>query len=342
MLNSCIIGAGFAARLHAQAYEGAARIDGVADPDLLRAQALAQDFGCEAFTDAKTMLERVRPTIVSVCVPTFLHAQVVELAASFGCHALCEKPLALTNADCHRIETAGRSIKVMTAQVLRYWPEYRQARELFAAGRAGEIRFLHASRLLRASRGGWFRDAAQSGGALFDLMTHDTDYALWVLGGDVRQLFAVGRQNGQGAWSHVYATLRFENGAVATLEAGNDQPEGFPFTTLLRVSGDRGCVQVETGAEGNIGAGVTPFTRLTLLENGRMTVLPVTNANENAQERAFRDEVHAFVNAVREDRPCPIPLGESVRVIRLLNLIRQSLEERRAIDDVRERLEAGE
>lgn len=340
MLKCCIIGAGFAARLHAQAYAGRAALCGVCASDISHARALADEYGCTAFSDAAAMLDAARPDIVSICAPTDLHAELVRLAASRGCHVLCEKPLALTDADCALIKSAAEEygVTVMTAQVLRWWPEYRAARDIICSGRIGALRRLNASRMLCGKRGGWFGDPARSGGALFDLMAHDADYALWTLGDDIEAVYAAGRQIESGAWVYASALLKYRNGATARLEAGSDRPDGFPFTTLMQATGERGFVEASATAERNIAAGVKTDTKLRLVENGSFSQLPVSS--ESAQERAFAGEVAAFVSALENDGESPIPLDESIKVIRLLNIIKESLESGRVIDGVYERLNA--
>lgn len=322
-----ILGAGFVAELHAEALSSLpdVRLLGFADPDLPRAERLAEKYGCRSFSSAAEMYEAVKPDAVSVCVPTFLHADAVCEAAARGIHILCEKPLALTEADCLRMLEAEKSSSsvISVAQVLRWWPEYQALHDLAVAGNIGPVRSFTAARIMHGTRGGWFADPRLGGGALFDLMAHDADFLLWTLGDGIRSVYAVGRQNEKGAWQHVCATFLYDDGRYAVLEDGNDMPEGFPFTTRLLVSGPEGSLEVSSAAAKNIGVGVKTDSALRKLYRGE-TTFPVRSEG-NAQALAFRGELSAFLEGLRQGKP-PLPLREGYRTIRLLNRIRESLE----------------
>ncbi len=322
-----ILGAGFVAELHAQALVSLpdVRPVGVADPDLTRAKMLGEKYGCPAFSSSAEMYAAAAPDAVSVCIPTFLHAEAVCEAVSRGIHVLCEKPLALTEADCLRMmeaEKSGSSV-ISVAQVLRWWPEYRALHDLAASGDIGPVRSLTATRIMHGTRGGWFADPNLGGGALFDLMTHDADFMLWTLGTDIRSVYAVGKQNEKGAWQHVCATFLYEDQRYAVLEDGNDMPDGFPFTTRLTVSGPEGALEAHSGAAKNIGAGVKTDSSLRRLYRGEWTA-PVCSEG-NAQAQAFRGEMAAFLDGIRKGE-APVRLTEGLRTVRLLNLVRESLE----------------
>lgn len=322
-----IIGAGFIAELHAQAYEhcGGVEIVGVADTDLERAGALAAAHGCAPYPNAEKMLDEARPDAVSVCIPTWLHTDAVCQAAAGGAHVLCEKPLALTDQDCLRMLQAEKQygVRIMAAQVLRWWPEYRAAWELKQSGRLGAVRCMTSSRLLHGSRGGWFLDRSRSGGPLFDLMAHDADFMLWLLGSEIQSLYAVSRCGDEAGRQHIMALIRYEDGAQVCLEAANSMPEGFPFTTLLRLEGEKAALVATSGTAKNISLGAKTETSMVLTENGAPQSLPV--AHDNVQEKAFDAEIAAFVRGV-ETGEMPIPLQESVKAIRLLNLIGKSMD----------------
>ena len=66
-------------------------------------RALTGRYGCAWYADAKTLLEKERPQLVSVCLPTYLHREYTVMALLSGAHVLCEKPLALTIEDCEAI-----------------------------------------------------------------------------------------------------------------------------------------------------------------------------------------------------------------------------------------------
>jgi len=124
---------------------------------------------------------------VVVATPTHLHAEISCAALSAGKHVFCEKPMALTLADCDRmLAAAERGGRVLTiGHCIRFWGEYAAAAEMVRSGRFGRLKWLSLSRRCCVPRFGareWFADPAKSGGGLFDLHIHDVDYAVYLLG----------------------------------------------------------------------------------------------------------------------------------------------------------------
>ena len=96
----------------------------------------------ELFRDLEEMLAKVKPDVISLTLPTYLHAECSEKALSQGVHVLCEKPMALTVTDCDRmIQAARKSGKVLQiGHCVRFWPEYAKAKEIVDSGKYGRRR----------------------------------------------------------------------------------------------------------------------------------------------------------------------------------------------------------
>ena len=328
-MKACIIGAGFIAMAHAAGYvaEPRAELCGVADIRLEAAQKLAGEYRCRAYTDARDMLEKEKPDAVSVCVPTHLHRQAVCLALRSGADVLCEKPLALSLEDVTVMRDAALRYgkQVMAAQVLRFWQEYTMIRETFASGALGVIRRVNAQRIAHSSRGEWFGDPQKGGGALYDLLVHDLDFAVCLLGCRAESLYATGRKNALGGWVHVNALLSWENGVQLSLEASGDMPVGYPFTVRFRADGDRGCVDFASQSLQNIAVAQDASSRLFYVQDGKTRALDPGVYPNGANAEAFCRQIRAFTEGVEAGR-LPIPFDESVYVMKLVDRLRTSLD----------------
>jgi predicted dehydrogenase len=89
----------------------------VADPDPSRSRSLAEirAAGIEIHPTLESMYARLRPDMAILATPVHEHARHLTLALSHGSHVLCEKPLASSMADVHRlIEARRRAHKVVT------------------------------------------------------------------------------------------------------------------------------------------------------------------------------------------------------------------------------------
>lgn len=143
--------------------------------------------GLNIYHDLAEMLHAEPLDAVSITLPTYLHAECTIAALEAGVHVLCEKPMAMTTAECDRmIEAARRNDRrLMIGHCIRFWPEYVQAKAYIDSGRYGRVLSATFRRLGAAptwSRDNWLMDDRRSGGMPLDLHIHDTDFIHYVFG----------------------------------------------------------------------------------------------------------------------------------------------------------------
>jgi predicted dehydrogenase len=182
---------------------------------------------------------------VDICLPTDLHAIVANAALASGKHVLCEKPMALTEADCDSMIAAAEKHKrvLMIGQVLRFWPEYMAMQEFGASKRYGTIRsatFVRQCGLPDWSK--WLPVEARSGGATLDLLVHDIDQALMLCGMPDR-VSAKKLGDGDG----IMATLIYPGGPEVRIQGGWFQP-GTPLDMTFQVVTE--SARMELSADG--------------------------------------------------------------------------------------------
>jgi predicted dehydrogenase len=221
MIRLGVVGAGNNGAGHARYYHASPRADvvAVADPDLARAQALAEAVGAEAVPDYRDLLDRVDAVVISS--PNFLHREHAIACAEAGLHVFCEKPLGLSYAEARDIVAAVEAADVvsMVGFSVRFGGDVRVMQRLVKAGDLGDVRSIHSRRLHYfdpASMTGWRKDPSLSGGLLLEVNIHELDWMLW-LGGAVTSVYArtwAADAATPRANDHVWATLSFANGAV--------------------------------------------------------------------------------------------------------------------------------
>ena len=93
---------------------------------------------------------------VYICTPNSEHADFTVRAAKAGKHVLCEKPLAVTQEECHRMIKAARQadIKIMTAYRLHFEPLFLEVLDIVRSGKIGEPRFFSSNFSMHAKPGG--------------------------------------------------------------------------------------------------------------------------------------------------------------------------------------------
>jgi predicted dehydrogenase len=169
---------------------------------------------------------------VDICTPTALHPAQVMAALRAGKHVLCEKPLARTSAQAREIlAVAGNSTgRLMPAMCLRFWPGWAWLKSVVTEqtyGRVRAARFWRASEMPAWSRPGTYTGPGNdSGGALFDLHIHDTDFVNHLFGRP-QSVFSTGVLGADGAIQHVVTQYQFPDGPVVSAEGGWLLAQGF-------------------------------------------------------------------------------------------------------------------
>ena len=169
---------------------------------------------------------------VDICLPTDLHREVILSALAAGKHVLCEKPMALTTADCAAILSAAKTANrvFMVGQVLRFMYPYRYAAEFIRdAGPANIQRCILRRQTGYPEWGGWLTQPERSGGAILDLLCHDLDQALSLFG-PPRSASATST----GPVDTMHARLSYQSGLVVEVEGGW-LPTGVPFSAAFEL-----------------------------------------------------------------------------------------------------------
>jgi predicted dehydrogenase len=203
-------GVGVWGEKHARVYDAIdeATLIGVYDADAARARTVAERHGVPAFESAEALLAACEA--VSVAVPTVAHRAAVEQAAAAGVHALVEKPMAFETADADAMIAAARraGTVLQVGQVERFNPALIAARP-----HVTRPKFVEAHRLAV------FQPRSLDVDVVFDLMIHDIDAVLWLVGRPPVLLSAVGVAVLSGSEDIANARLEFEDGCVANLTA---------------------------------------------------------------------------------------------------------------------------
>jgi len=254
MIKVAIVGAGFMGKMHAEVYRNLnkAKLIAIADIDLEKAQLLADKCKAIAYPSLEKLLNQEDIDAIDICLPTFLHKEYVIKAARAGKNILCEKPIALRVKDAEGMFQAAKEakVKLMIAQVIRFWQEYIILKKIYQTGELGRLLSITLTRLASTPTyawDNWLTDVKRSGGALLDLHIHDTDYLLYLLG---KPLSLVSRVSPGGLkYAHVFTTFIFPDNVIAFTEGGWDMPDNFPFAMAYTALFEKGAVEFNSRNE---------------------------------------------------------------------------------------------
>jgi UDP-N-acetylglucosamine 3-dehydrogenase len=253
MLRVLVIGAGTMGTVHARAYSQMEQVQlvGIADIQEERACSLAKQLHTQAFDSFEEAMNELESVdVVDICLPTDLHKEYVMKAAGQGKHVICEKPLTNHLQDAREmIEFCkAKGVQLFVGHVLRFFPEYKRAKELVQAGKIGK------PKIIRTRRGGifpygwndWYADFKKSGGLILDMIIHDFDYLRWCFG-DVERVYAkslAGREFAK--LDYALVTLRFQSGVIAHVE-GTWAHEGFSMG--FEIAGTSGIIEYDSAKD---------------------------------------------------------------------------------------------
>lgn len=210
------------------------------------------------YSDYDKMLEHQGLDAVFVVSSTNMHAEHLIKALEAGLHVFSEKPLAVSAADCLKVEAALSKFPNQTAVVgfvRRFDPSYRYAKDKVDAGAIGTPFLVRSQTVDKDSLAGFMMEyVGNSGGIFHDFNVHDVDLARWFLGANVKTVWAIGGAykypgfGEVGDADNVMATCQFENGTMAVINASRTAMHG--HDTYTEVVGTEGTLRI--GRPGNI------------------------------------------------------------------------------------------
>lgn len=247
-----IIGGGsIARRCHVPGYAADAdcELTAIADVNAPSLELMRREFrfGHE-YADFRTMLEREKLDVVSVCTPNKFHAEAAIAALETSCDVLLEKPVAMTMAEGEAIRAAvGRSGKRLAVCFShRFNDLVRITRKALDEGRVGapymiRVRFAHNGPQPGWATTEWFyKPELSGGGAMLDMAVHAVDLIHYLIGpvtaisaitATLRKPIAVD--------DNVVAGMKLGDRCLGYLECGWTSPAGF---TGIEVMGDNGAL----------------------------------------------------------------------------------------------------
>jgi predicted dehydrogenase len=194
----------------------------VASREPARAQAFAAQLDIPSWHGSyEALLEDPGIDAIYIPLPNSMHRDWTIFAAERGRHILCEKPLALSEAECREMDAAAAAngVALMEAFMYRFHPRTQIVLDLVRKGTIGEVRLLHSSFTFRLTRPDNIRLRPElGGGALMDVGCYCVNLSRTVMGSEPVEVQAFARWSTSGVDDQLVGTLRFADGALAQFD----------------------------------------------------------------------------------------------------------------------------
>jgi predicted dehydrogenase len=341
-----VIGVGGIAKTHMPGWAASELAEVVAGSDVVDSvlQAWGVTHGVTKLsTNAADIINDPDIDIIDVCTPNMYHTDLVVAALEAGKHVICEKPLAPTPADIHRMiaarDRAGKLL--MTAQHFRFHGSSQALKREIDHGALGEVYHARSWMLRRGwipVRPGFIYKKNSGGGPCIDIGVHILDLTLWMMGNPqpvtvsgVAKKTLAAHPGAFSMWGNALvpddmdvedfaaAFVRFENGATLILEVSwllHHDTEGEDMQMWLY---------------GSEGGSLWPKCEIYSTNHATQQMLNSTLKLTRDSMEPHALECVEFARAVAAGVPSPVPAEQSLQVMTILDGIYRSQETGREV-----------
>jgi predicted dehydrogenase len=270
-------------------------------------------FHVPGYSDYREMVEKARPDVVAVVVPTHLHFEVASYLLDRGINVLVEKPMTSTVEEALALIQLARArgVKLAVGHVERFNPAVIAVSQHLLAGELGKIFHLHARRL------GPFPPRIRDVGVTLDLATHDIDVMRYLADAEVEHVYSETQRHIHTRHEDLLlGVLRFTNQAIGVLDVNWLTPTK---VRELSITGEKGMYLINYLTQDvyfyeNDYTNTTwdALRSLTGVSEGTMTRLKVQKAEP------LRLEYEDVMDAIRHDAMPTVSGEDGVAVLRVV------------------------
>jgi predicted dehydrogenase len=304
-----VVGSGYFGRFHADHYarNDRAELVAIVDTDAERARAVAGEFGGEPVSDFGSIIGKV--DAASVAVPTPQHYDVARALIGAGIHVLVEKPLTdseETGRELTKLAEARKTV-LQVGHIERFSSAYRTLSKMIS-----QPLYFESYRIAPWKNRGVEVDV------ILDLMIHDIDMIIGLVGSPVAQVEAVGTPVLGRRIDIGNARITFESGCIANVTASR---VSYKTERKMRVFARNQYLSCDLG-EGRING--------YRLEGDPMTdglAAIAAETYEIEKQDSLANEIDAFLDCITKGETPLVDGWAGCEALRVASLINQSIEE---------------
>ncbi len=309
-----ILGAGHIAQKMATTLMGMkeAELYAVAARELSRAEQFADEFHAQkAYGNYEALADDPDIDLIYIATPHSHHFGPARMCLLKGKPVLCEKAFTANAREAEELIRIAQEKQVFLAEAIwtRYMPFSRTIRELTESGIIGKPMMLTASLGYPIAHKERIVRLELCGGALYDLCVYPINFALMTFGNDLEKITSTCMKNEAGVDMQNSITFTYRDGRMAVMQ-----------TTAFCASDRQGIISGDKG-----------YLVIDNINNPQQAVVYNTDHQETGrytcppQITGFEYQVLEAAEAIRQGaiEPASMPHAETLRVMRMLDSLRQ-------------------
>jgi predicted dehydrogenase len=217
-ISAAVIGVGAFGQNHARIISkfNDVHLIGVVDPDISRAQEIAEKFNTKYFQKYQDVAEQAESVII--VTPTSLHYEVGSFFLSHNVNVFIEKPIASNSLEADKLVKLAKekTLTLKVGHIERFNPAFLSVRPL-----------IRKPLFIEARRTSPFPERIKDTDVIMDMMIHDIDLILDLAGSHAKEVKAFGMKVLTDRTDMAQALIEFENGTVANITVSRVSPGKF-------------------------------------------------------------------------------------------------------------------
>ena len=250
-----VVGLGWIAQedvLPAFAHAENSELVALVSSDPTKIEALSKQYGVQhnySYDRYEDCLNSGEIDAVYIALPNHLHCEYTLKAAKAGIHVLCEKPMAVTVAECEEMIRAAQqnNIKLMIAYRLHFDSANMEAVKIVQSGQIGDVRMFGSMFSQQVVEGNVrMEKIEQGGGTVYDMGIYCINAARYIFADEPTEVVALSANNGEKRFTEIdemtSAILRFPNERLATFTSSF----GAAPVSTFQVIGTKGDLRMDS------------------------------------------------------------------------------------------------
>ena len=327
-IRLCVIGTGRAGIIHAKNFAkniDGAKLTAIVDPSPEALENAKKQLGVDKlFLDYKDAMDWDLFDAAVIVTPTKYHKEIVVEMANAGKHILCEKPMAMDEAECDEMiaATDKNNVKLQIGFMRRFDKSFMAAKERIEAGEIGDVVQVRSITYGPSIPKPWMYDISKSNGPLAEVNSHDIDTLRWYVGSEFKKVYAIAdnfrcsdaKKEFPDFYDNVVLTGLFENGMQGVI--GGAQGVRYGYDSRCEILGTNGIILV-----GSLNGCATVSCSV----NGM--IQSIVKSWTDLFEDAYLAEDKDFIAGILEDRPPKVSGIDGKMAVRIVNAGNQSIKQ---------------